>query len=252
MFPKGTRLEKANLQNGTIAFAMRPGGPSCILFLHGLGCSKESFMDAFTHPYFDATATLLAPDFLGHGDSDRNVVYSYDLQSQAELIRELLDRLGIVQIAIVAHSMANVVGLALAQFDLEVLGFYCLEGNLIAEDCTLSARVAKNAERQFVEKIYPLTKEKFVGKIDIDVPSADPIALYRMSKSLTDHCLGYRQLSMFLELPISKTYLHGEVSASLPVLSKLSGIDVISVPNAGHFLMNDNPGFVYSAIAERL
>lgn len=240
----------ASLSRGSLSYTLRKGGESCIVFLHGLGCSNASFRQALQANYFEPRFTLLAPDFMGHGHSARGDRDSYDLGTQANLIAELLDHLRMRRIAIVAHSMANIVGLELSSKPFQLFGYFCLEGNLIAEDCKLSARIVQLSEKEFTGKFYPMARSQFrCPETDSD-PFADPVALYQFSRALVESCADDEPLKIFLELNAPKAYLHGH--ADLSVLAKLESVEALRVPEAGHFLMNDNPDFVYREIAKRL
>ncbi len=89
--------------NYELSYQIRRGGEHYILFLHGLGCSKETFQEAFDSAYFSEKYTLLAIDFLGHGDSSKPDNFSYKLEEQSDLIFELLQNLNPKYLNIVAH-----------------------------------------------------------------------------------------------------------------------------------------------------
>lgn len=237
---------------GPIGYMMRPGGALHVVFLHGLGCARESFIEAFKSDWFDPTLSLLAPDLPGHGDSPRDPDYSYDLDVQAYEILELLDKLRIQRAVLVAHSIGNICGLKLARKIQEPIGYYCLEGNLIASDCQLSTRIAKYDETTFVTKFHPIAHQQFQCP-NCAERGADPIALYRSAASLVRHCADDLPLQQFLDLELTKAYFYGSRNATMPVLSRFfDKVDLVEVPNAGHFVMNDAPEFVWREIARRV
>ncbi|MGC1376839.1 MAG: alpha/beta hydrolase [Anaerolineales bacterium] len=56
----------------------------------------------------------IAPDLLGHGDSDKPVDGDYSLESQAQRIFKLADQLGISRFSLIGHSMGGQIALYIA------------------------------------------------------------------------------------------------------------------------------------------
>lgn len=243
---------RARIEGHEIAHTLRPGGSTCVLFVHGLGCDKSSFQAAFEGSHFGGEYTLLAPDLLGHGQSDRPSDASYSMEQQSELMLELLRRLGVKRAVVVAHSMGNVPGLLVARQTQNLSAYFCLEGNLLSDDCRLSSRITRYSEADFVEKLFALAPRQFSCRDARDETQADPVALYRSARSLVDWSSGGRLLSMYRGLKCTKAYFYGEESDVSASLEGLVGETVISVPHAGHLPMVDNPHFIYSEIAEQL
>lgn len=252
VFGTNVNLASKRVRDLDIAYARRAGGERCILFLHGLGCSKESFEAAFNGPFFSEQFTLLAPDLIGHGESSKPVDFSYTLEEQGELVASLLRVLAIEHIAIIAHSMGNVPGLLVTRKALELSGYFCLEGNMTLADCAISARVAKYSEDDFVNKFYPLAPQKFRCRGLLDDPPASPVAFYRSARSLVDWSASDRLLPLYGDLQTPKAYLYGSKSKAPEVIEVLDSADVIEVAGSGHFLMNDNPAKTFGEIASRL
>lgn len=252
MFAANTQLETAHLQGLDMAYALRPGGPDCILFLHGLGCSKVSFDAAFNGRYFGESYTLLAPDCIGHGGSARAGDFSYTLERQAELLLALLTELSIDRVAIVAHSMGNVPGLLLSGKVQSLFGYFCLEGNLCEADCNVSARVARYSEEDFVNKLHPMAPKQFLCRGRDDEIAASPVAYHRSASSLVAWSGSGKLLPMYQEIQVPKVYFHGDQSKPVECLDQLNADQVIKVADTGHFLMNDKPAEVYGTIANRL
>jgi len=88
----------------------RAPGRSTILLLHGIGDSSESWL-----PVMDELAKhhrVIAPDFLGHGQSDKPRA-DYSAAAFANGMRDLLEVLDIERVTVVGHSLGG--GIA-AQF----------------------------------------------------------------------------------------------------------------------------------------
>lgn len=82
-----------------------------ILFLHGLGSSSNSWRLQFE--FFSPSYRILAPDFLGHGKSDKPD-QEYSVAAHAEDILALLDLLSIDSVHVVGLSMGGMVAFQLA------------------------------------------------------------------------------------------------------------------------------------------
>lgn len=83
-----------------------------LILVHGLGGSAADFERVV--PLLAQDFRVVAPDLLGFGLSDRPPNGDYSHQAQARLLRELMDRLGIVKAALVGHSLGGVVALRFA------------------------------------------------------------------------------------------------------------------------------------------
>jgi pimeloyl-ACP methyl ester carboxylesterase len=83
-------------------FVMQMGSGSDLTMLHGFPSSSHDW--AKVTPALAESHTLLAPDFLGFGASDKPRDHIYSLMEQADLIESLWDQAGIESTAIVAHD----------------------------------------------------------------------------------------------------------------------------------------------------
>ena len=108
----GTR---AQVQHVTIhghrrAYVVRGSGPA-LLLLHGLGCDHTTWA-----PVIDSLArryTVIAPDLLGHGASDKPRA-DYSVGGYANGMRDLLTVLGIDKVTVVGHSLGGGVAMQFA------------------------------------------------------------------------------------------------------------------------------------------
>ena len=85
------------------AFVKTVSGPT-LLLLHGLGCHHgtwEPVIDALARHY-----TVIAPDLLGHGQSDKPR-HDYSLGAYANLLRDLMFALGIERATIVGALLGD-------------------------------------------------------------------------------------------------------------------------------------------------
>jgi pimeloyl-ACP methyl ester carboxylesterase len=88
-----------------------PVGAPTVVLLHGYSSSMHSF-DAIA-PLLATGFRVLRVDLLGHGCSPSAA--SYGSESQAEMVAEVVDRLGIVPTTVVGHSFGADVAIALAE-----------------------------------------------------------------------------------------------------------------------------------------
>jgi pimeloyl-ACP methyl ester carboxylesterase len=98
-----SRLRFVTVHGHRRAYRMAGTGPA-LLLLHGIGDCSESWL-----PVFDALArhhTVIAPDLLGHGASDKPRA-DYAVAAYANGMRDLLDVLGVEQATVVGHSLGG-------------------------------------------------------------------------------------------------------------------------------------------------
>ena len=83
---------------------VRAGSGPVVLLLHGLGCDHTTW-----GPVIDSlsrTHTVIAPDLLGHGSSDKPRA-DYSVGGYANGMRDLLTVLGIDTATVVGHSFGG-------------------------------------------------------------------------------------------------------------------------------------------------
>ena len=85
------------------AYRMCGSGPA-LLLLHGIGDSSASWVPLL-RPLADRF-TVIAPDLLGHGESDKPRA-DYSVAAYANGMRDLLDVLGIDKATVVGHSLGG-------------------------------------------------------------------------------------------------------------------------------------------------
>jgi haloalkane dehalogenase len=83
-----------------------------VLLLHGI--PTWSFLYADVIPLLEPHCRVIAPDFLGHGWSDRRDRFDRSLIAQTDAVLALLDELGIERVTVVGHDTGGGVALILA------------------------------------------------------------------------------------------------------------------------------------------
>jgi len=92
------------------AYIHMGSGPA-VLLIHGIGDSADSWLDLI--PPLARHHTVIAPDLLGHGASDKPRA-DYSLAAYANAMRDLLSVLDIERVTVVGHSLGGGVAMQFA------------------------------------------------------------------------------------------------------------------------------------------
>ena len=87
-----------------------PGLP-VVLLIHGITSSSATWDPII--PTLAQSAHVIAPDLLGHGDSDKPRT-DYSLGALASVLRDLLEHLGHERVTVVGHSLGGGVAMQFA------------------------------------------------------------------------------------------------------------------------------------------
>ena len=238
-------------QSLELVASVRDAGTDLLFFLHGLGCSTDSFHHFWNRIDFDGYS-VLAPDLVGFGKSTKSQSFSYTMEAQARICAEILTEFSDKNLHIVAHSMGGAVALLLPD---EILNrtktFANVEGNLIGADCGIASRkIISVPPAMFESDILPELRDKFnslgEGYAAIDSTSAD--ALYRSAQSLVAWSDSNKLLEVFLALTCRKAYFYGDENAEQPTVASVGEVPKVKVKRSGHFPMNNNPEDFYDKL----
>jgi len=235
------------------------GGPA-ILFVHGLGGQKENFYSALQSPAL-TDCTLVTFDLPGTGLAEFFPTAGLDVSALSQITQEVADALLPGPYWLAGASMGGLI--ALLQFrgsgPGRIQGFVNLEGNLCPEDCMFSRRVVPHTLESFgslyEQMIRELRSSRFVGDQIIGQNMAlnlDIRAYHAYSFQTVKESDSGRLLQDFLTLPLPRLFMYGEHNRSLSYLSRLrnSGIQVVEIPSAAHFLFYDNPIATFQGIGD--
>lgn len=244
----------------------RIAGRDLIIFLHGLGCRKESFDGAFTAPSLNKYS-IFSFDFPGHGDSGKGLPTDfYTLATYAEITRKVISDLLLREsgkfnrVIIAGHSMGGAVGVLSAQSVDEISVLVSIDGNLVGEDCGLVSRqIADQDDQEFVAHGFPefvreLRKSDRPGFMAWAkwIADVEEIALRRAADSLVSWSDSEKLLDKFNQFS-NAAYIYGELDDRGYLRKKFSHrIDVAPVPKSSHFMMVDNPIKFYEVLAKVL
>ena len=192
-----------------ISLCYRSSSDDLIVFLHGLGCSKDSFQDVWNNKKFQGFS-LLTFDLPGFGLSEKPDDFGFSMEEHAEVSHALLKHFPETRYHIVAHSMGGAVGILLAEYLRNSLfSFVNVEGNLTGDDCgRISRRTIGVSYEMFQKKMFPLFQKNFQGSsaLPLSLDKASPLAFYRSSESLVAWSDSGKLLKKFQDLECEKVY----------------------------------------------
>src|SRR4029079_14306558 len=96
-------LQRVTIHGHERAF-VKVGEGSVLLLLHGLGCDHTTWLPVI--PYLAKHFTVIAPDLLGHGESDKPRA-DYSVGGYANGMRDLLTVLNVDKVTVVGHSFGG-------------------------------------------------------------------------------------------------------------------------------------------------
>jgi pimeloyl-ACP methyl ester carboxylesterase len=235
----GFRLT-VNGEKLAVAARHRSVSEELIVFLHGYPCSKEIFHRVWSEPLL-REYSILCPDFVGFGNSDKPADFPYSLEAHAAVLEEILRQVDGGPLHLVAHSMGAAVALLLPPERIDALASFAnVEGNLLTDP---------NAAR------FPREPRLPRGKADLLIlqrasGSASDIAIERTGASLAEWSRGGELLRRFQSARCRKAYFHGDDLGELRLKDELRDCNPVQIPDAGHFVMNDNPGEFFRELAK--
>ncbi|MCW3815653.1 alpha/beta hydrolase [Micromonospora sp. DR5-3] len=215
------------------------------VYVHGLGAmSTAYFVPVATRPGLAGHRSLFV-DLFGFGLSDRPATFGYTLEDHATALAATLDRAGVREADVVAHSMGAAVAIVLAHRRPDLVGRLLLvEANLdpYPRRTVGSSGVAGYAEADFLAGGYAETLDRVGPLWASTMRFADPVGLHRTATGLA---AGTRPtMRRLLErLPMPRTFVQGGLSDPVTDAAGLStaGVTVVTVPGAGHNVMLDAP-----------
>ncbi|NHC25320.1 alpha/beta fold hydrolase [Nocardioides sp. IC4_145] len=153
------------------AFVKVGTGPA-LLLLHGLGCNHTTW-----EPVIDLLArryTVIAPDLLGHGQSDKPRA-DYSLGGFANGMRDLLTVLGIEQATVVGHSFGGGVAMQFAyQYPERTERLVLVASGGLGPDVTPAIRAVTTPGFHQVMGVLTLPGIRHVGKKGMQLMTALP------------------------------------------------------------------------------
>ncbi len=241
-----------------ICYFLREAHDATILYLHGLGCSKEDFSAATNLDEME-NFTIMAFDFPGCGNSSYPKNARLDMVHLVEIVRKTADAVSLDSPVVIGHSMGGLVGLLYCErYPKAVQGFVNVEGNLSLEDCFISCRAGLHGREEFKKIVFPnlirelsLTQNMGYQKLVQALKrQTSPEAFWDYSKSLVDYSEKLDLLHMFTHLDMPRLFIRGSESPKHSYLDLLhrSGIRICEISKSDHFPFHDNPEAFFKTI----
>ncbi|NND37771.1 MAG: alpha/beta hydrolase [Gammaproteobacteria bacterium] len=230
---------------------VRDAGPDLVLFVHGLGCSKESWREAWSHPAMSGRS-LLAIDLPGFGASPRPEGFSYDLEEQAGLLASIIDAHASRNLCVVAHSMGGAIAALLpAPAARRIDSLVLVEGRLVSSSCGIAGATARVERAEFDAETWPKFRRQVAsdGSAAFDLDRADRGAFYESGRSLIRWTAGHGLVQRYESFECARAFVYGDANRHLDELALLDPNSIYRIEGAGHFVMNDNPAAFYSLLA---
>lgn len=247
-------LQKIQIGSFEIAISSEKRPGPWVVLLHGLQ-SNQKMYDGLRAQSFLRDHSILSLDFLGFGDSSKPHDFDYSLEKQCQIAIEILQKLGIQNFYLVGHSLGGMIGtLILKAIPDQIDFFFNFEGNLSFEHCGSSRFIIENyTEKQFIdfgfneliENVSRENEKSALFRLEW-LKESSPLAIYRTAKSIVANSKMDLQAT-WDSSRVNKIYICGFNNSE-----KYLQIEHVSIPDAGHFMLIDNPVACYKIIGQTL
>ncbi|MFF2213444.1 alpha/beta fold hydrolase [Streptomyces antibioticus] len=230
-----------------------PGAEPARVYVHGLGAASAVYhAHVVARPELAGRRSLFV-DLPGHGISDRPEGFGYTLEEHADALAAALDAAGVSGAELVGHSMGGSVAVVLAHRRPDLVSRLVLtEANLDAfpPPSAGSSGIASWTEEEFLDGGYARVLDRVGPVWAATMRLADPRALHRSAVGLRRGSAPVMR-EILTGLPVERVYLQGGRSGALDGAHALeeAGVRVVTVPDAGHNIMFDNPAAFAKAVA---
>ena len=249
--PESMQRVRARSRDYGLAAWYREASQELVLFLHGLGCSKENWQHAWSRREF-RDKSLLAIDLPGFGHSPRPSHFGYSLEEHAAVLSALVDAHALKRIHLVAHSMGGTIALLMSARTLSRLASLVLvEPRLVQSSCGIAAEASKFTADEFLTGEFDRMRRRirFDRRMAYDLDRSDELAFYYSANSLMQWTNGRTMLDKFETAPCTKVFIYGAEDRFLEEIGEIADEFTIGISGAGHFVMCDNPDEFYTRVA---
>jgi len=251
---RGTPFDR---HGSLVRWTERAGPLPARLFIHGLGGNGEAILGGLADDAALGHHRSILVDLPGHGASDRPVDFSYSLDAHAAAVADVCAAAGIDGVDLVGHSLGADIAIVVA------FRYPGLVGRLVISEANLDPLPASNAGRAS-QAIRLQPEADFVAtgydRLIAENPGwaatlrlCSPLAVHRSAVGLTSGTTPTMR-EMFVSMSIPRTFIHGDRGEPLLDSEGLrrAGVRVVTIPNAGHMMMFDNPPAFVAAVAAGL
>jgi pimeloyl-ACP methyl ester carboxylesterase len=160
------QLRRLTLHGHRIAYRQAGSGPALVL-IHGITSSSATWERVM--PYLARHFTVIAPDLVGHGESDKPRG-DYSLGAHASSIRDLLLVLGHERASIVGHSLGGGIAMQFAyQFPERCERLALVDTGGLGRDVSVLLRAATLPGAEFVLPLLAATRLLDAGRLAVGV-----------------------------------------------------------------------------------
>lgn len=242
-----------------IEYFLRRGENETVAYIHGLGCSKNDFIEAVNRAELQAY-TLIAFDFPGCGNSPYPEDLTLEIDDLVEITHRVVTTLSVDDFVIIGHSMGGLIALLYVErYGKHVKGFINVEGNLAPGDCFFSREVAQHSFSHFTNTAFRNVKRRLTQSENKGFRKyAESLERHASEKAFFDCCPSLVEYSdhgnliqRYIALKIPKLFVYGSENRSLSYIPELqeSGCEMVEIPQSNHFPGYDNSTAYYRTIA---
>lgn len=244
-----------------LAYLYRSGPKPPLVCLHGFGSTKEDYADLAMRPEFDERS-LIFWDAPGCGASEVSAAQLLSIPFLVKVAVAACDALGLERFHLSGHSMGGLTALLLAhEHQNRVLSFMDIEGNIAPEDCFLSRQIIQHPGKTpaafaegFIDRVRHRTEfgsALYAAALPAKVQDTTFEPIFTSMVDLSDNT---PLMDMFTGLPCPRAFIYGAQNSHLSYLGDLpsKGVDVIEIPQSGHFPMYSNPIALWTVMADFL
>lgn len=249
-----------------------------VVFLHGTPSYSYEWRDVVPHVEAAGYRTLTY-DLLGYGASERPLDRDTSVTAQAELLIELLDQLGLARVTLVAHDIGGAIGLR-AAIDWPQRVHRLLLIDTVSYD-SWPSETWRQIIRDNLDDHAAMSAMEFermlTRQLQMTVTDADRMRGENLEAYLAPHRCALGRASFFdhqvrhydsthtesltahladLELPVRILWGGRDqwqpVSYAERLTTDIPGAELVVLPDAGHFVMEDDAAAVTREILDFL
>lgn len=256
-------VNRMSIEAGSIAWAWsHEEHRNPVVVLHGLGDSAiHTFAPLFQDSVL-ADIPALFIDLPGFGEASASPDFSAEIESYAEVVRDLLMHLNVQPRAVFGHSMGGSIAILLAARWPELVPHLIVaEALLVPENSVLAMSLQKRSEESFVERGYAMLRrathrQALRGDAAAQgfapvLAMADPSMIHRAATSLVRQRIPHIG-EILSQLSMPRAFLVGEHTEADSLGIEDHGVDLIEIPDAGHSMMSEQPSLTAQAIRATL
>lgn len=248
--------KRVSISAGSLAYVDTGEGPP-VLMLHGFPTSSKLWRREMM--LLGSRMRVIAPDLLGHGDSDKPAQADLSVSAQALYVRELLDTLGIAQMAVIGHELGGGIaqllaleGLVKTMVLVDSVAFDAWPGEHIAELQAVPQRHRSEQTmdrfiRSFVDRGISRAgrRDPAIAEMYLEPWRGDPSAFFRAAAALDGHGLPEPEGLAGLDLPTFILWGEDDPFVASDVGERLGdaipGSMVALLPGCSHLVHEEAP-----------